>query len=253
MSANFREVARATTSPISQQTVTEVLVDVEDQAIVFFVGGAGDKSAYYFNGPYKNIEFAKQYFDARVKAFAKEGKYKSFYLGFEEVRGKKDIEKYVLGTIPSRKLPVYIVGHSLGAWNGAHLSAILVEKGYKVPMLITLDPVGEGALVWLDSDIYRKEPKPKADFWINIGAAPEKPDQSDGVADFGERWTVESGPNVNIKIDANHYDAKGMFRYDVGGGFSAADFMHTSIGLYLNRSEGRALPALDAIMPLTTQ
>lgn len=68
-----------------------------------------------------------------------------------------------------------------------------MEKGYKVKALVTLDPVGEGMMVWLGSDIYLSKPTPKAEFWINVRADAKKPDSSDGVADFGERW-IPQGP-----------------------------------------------------------
>jgi predicted esterase YcpF (UPF0227 family) len=59
--------------------------------------------------------------------------YSSYYLGYNEVKGNDDIEKYVLNMIPNTNgTKINIVGHSLGGWNGAHLSEILTIKGYIV-------------------------------------------------------------------------------------------------------------------------
>ncbi|MCC6076693.1 hypothetical protein ACFPTX_03070 [Pseudomonas sp. GCM10022188] len=48
---------------------------------------------------------------------------------------------------------IYMVGHSLGAWSGAHLSQRFSEWGNRVQMLVTLGPVGSGLLVRLGSRI----------------------------------------------------------------------------------------------------
>ena len=124
--------------------------------------------------------------------------------------------------------PVHLVGHSLGGWNGAHLSQILVEKGYKVKALVTLDPVGEGMMVWMGSDIYLSKPTPKAEFWINVRADAKKPDSSDGVADFGERW-IPQGANVSVVADIHHYDAGRMFSVMMPQGYSPYDYVKRSI------------------------
>lgn len=96
-------------------------------------------------------------------------------------------------------------------------------------MLITLDPVGEGALVWLGSDIYRERPVPVAVDWINIKAAPSVRDPSDGVADFGEKWIISCGPSLNVNIDTNHAHALGMLNAPIAEGRSASDLLFDSI------------------------
>lgn len=96
-------------------------------------------------------------------------------------------------------------------------------------MLITLDPVGEGFLVYLGSSIYKNKPNPKSKFWINILANPTKPDQSDDVADFGVRWKVKNGPNINAELDINHLDALKMFQYLIKDKKSVADFIYENI------------------------
>lgn len=204
--------------------------------VAFFIGGAGDKESYYFSGtPHGNVTVAQAELDSRIANAGKGEFYQSHYLGYNEVRGEDDIQEKVLNVIPSKSTPIYIIGHSLGGWNGAHLSQILSDKGYDVAILVTLDPVGEGFWVWLGSDIYRTTPTPKAQFWINIRATPTKPDQSDGVADLGEQWIVTKGPNMNYTIDANHYNAGIMFRSRLGQGPSAADLVFNAIINYMRR------------------
>ncbi|SNV34917.1 Uncharacterised protein [Chryseobacterium taklimakanense] len=123
----------------------------------------------------------------------------------------------------------------MGGWNGAHLSQILTDAGYKVKMLITLDPVGEGFLVYVGSNIYRRKPMPKADFWINLKAVPNKPDQSDSVAEFGERWNIKSGPNINNEANLNHYNAKKMFTINLSTGKSACKYLLDAVNLLINQ------------------
>ncbi|VVP20446.1 alpha/beta hydrolase [Pseudomonas fluorescens] len=213
-----------------KKDVSVKAVPVEStKAIVFFIGGAGDKESYYFSGPFENVNEAKTVFDKRNLDLEKVGKYKSEWLGYNEVRGKKDIQKNVLNIIPYKSCPIYIVGHSLGGWNGAHLTSVMSEWGYKINMLVTLDPVGEGALVWVGSDIYADKPTPVTEYWINIKAMPSRPDQSDSVADFGEKWQVVSGPNINVNMDTNHANAPAMFTRAIAQGKSVSDLMFEAI------------------------
>lgn len=213
-----------------KKDVSDKPVPVEStKAIVVFVGGAGDKESYYFSGPYENILAARRNFDKRNETLSNEGKYRSEWLGYNDVRGKQDIQRNVLSLIPYKSCPVYIVGHSLGGWNGAHLTKIMSDWGYRIQMLITLDPVGEGTLVWLGSDIYRERPDPVAAEWINIKATPTNRDPSDGVADFGEKWLISCGPSLNANVDTNHADALGLFIAPVAGSKSASDLLLDSI------------------------
>lgn len=143
--------------------------------------------------------------------------------------GKKDIQKNVLSLIPYKSCPIFIVGHSLGGWNGAHLSSVMSGWGYEIKMLVTLDPVGEGTLVWLGSDIYGDKPTPVANYWINIKAVPSRPDQSDSVADFGEKWQINSGPDINVNMNMNHANASAMFLSPIAQGRSVSDLMYDAI------------------------
>ncbi|WP_448092319.1 hypothetical protein [Pseudomonas lini] len=50
-----------------KKDVSEKTVPVEStKAIVFFVGGAGDKESYYFSGPFRNVQDAQSSFNKRT-------------------------------------------------------------------------------------------------------------------------------------------------------------------------------------------
>jgi thioesterase domain-containing protein len=76
-------------------------------------------------------------------------------------------------TYPGKNAPIYIIGHSLGGWNGANLSRLLSVRGYAVEMLNTIDPIGEGWGVYTISNLHGQYPKPVTKFWINMRV--EKP------------------------------------------------------------------------------
>lgn len=100
--------------------------------------------------------------------------------------------------------PLVIVEHSFGSWNGAHLSSTPTKTGYKVELLVTLDPVGKGAMVSSTSDTYDDTPKPTAKYWINIRAKPKDGNFSDMIGDLGEQWEIKGGPQMNYVADVNH-------------------------------------------------
>ncbi|MBB4866543.1 pimeloyl-ACP methyl ester carboxylesterase [Pseudomonas nitritireducens] len=219
-----------TLTPAADQTAKQVPVVVK-KAVVFFIGGAADKESYYSQGPNNNVLDAKRALDLQLNPYGES--YFSAHLDYKQAKGDAEIEEHFLRAVPSKAMPIYIVGHSLGAWNGAHLSRILTEKGYRVAMLVTLDPVGEGVLVWLFSNIYRDAPEPKAAFWINVAAHPKLPNASDTVAEFGERWYVMKGPDISAFVDINHADAGLMFVSPLYGGRSALEYVQDSIMEYL--------------------
>lgn len=193
---------------------------VKKRIVTLFIGGAADKNSYYTISPTELIKdgAATPYLNW-VKS-VKSIEHYTLYFGYEEVFR----DEHVAGLctyIGSTKTPVYIIGHSLGGWNGAHLSQILTDKGFHIEMLITLDPVGKGAMVWAASDIHYEIPTPKADFWINISAMPNKDDSSDVIADFGERWIPETGPDVNYISKAHHREVRRMFNENICQGKSA--------------------------------
>jgi pimeloyl-ACP methyl ester carboxylesterase len=181
--------------------------------------------------------------------------YKSYYLDYRDVHdgitdrvfGNSNIKKNVLDRIPDETTLVYIIGHSFGAWNGAHLAEKLPGFNRNAEMLITLDPVGEGApakvfpiYAWVPHP-----PAPKSKDWINVranrGELKEdidiaKFETSDNIAQLGHRWTIlqktNGGLDVNYTARLHHFDVFGMFYYSADGGSSPFEFMRDSIAEY---------------------
>ncbi len=207
------------------------------QVIVFFIGGAGDKESYYGVPPSKIMKGVKNKFEEKIKLKGFETYYKGVYLGYNEVKGDDDIKNKVISQIQNKEnTAIYIIGHSLGAWNGAHLSQKLTDKGYNVDLLITLDPVGKGIIVSLASDVYWSSPTPKANYWINIIAIPENSEVDDYIADFGKKWIPESGTQINDECKCHHRNANIMLNNPLKDKkISASDMLLHFINLYINK------------------
>jgi hypothetical protein len=188
--------AEKQTTSKSNDSIKDIFVEFAPKIIVFFVGGAGDKRPFLGSGPNNNIvdvrdKFIKD-FELSIKAGEIDAHPVRNYLGFYEIFGKENIKSQVLARIASKDVRVFIIGHSLGAWNGAHLSHILSTEGYKVDLLVTLDPVGVHYNTTLaGADIYHATPRPIAQYWINLcydgktGAS-----IPNNVATVGGRWDV---------------------------------------------------------------
>ncbi|GFM91584.1 alpha/beta hydrolase [Pseudomonas cichorii] len=230
--SNGKRACVATTHTLTavNDAVVKTVPVAEKKAVVFFIGGAADQESYYFQGPNYNVDYAKKELAETLGtnkiAFEKT---RMLSKSYNDAKGDSDIETHFINNIPNKSCAVYIVGHSLGGWNGAHLSRTLSEKGYTVKFLVTLDPVGEGFLVWLGSDIYFSEPSPVAETWINILAESTNPDASDSVADFGEQWIMTSCPTINKTANIHHASAGQMFIEPVQGAKSARDLIFESI------------------------
>lgn len=205
-----------------------VLTVVQKKIAVLFIGGAADKNEFF------KIEPTNLIWNHAMKPFltwindVRSIISNTLYLGFDEVYSDEHVSN-LCRTVGPTDTPIYIIGHSLGGWNGAHLSQILTDRGYNIEMLITLDPVGDGAMVWAVSDIHYKLPTPKANFWINISASPDDNDISDLIADIGERWIPEKGPNINYITKANHANIPQMFKESIYQGKSAFLLLQESI------------------------
>ena len=213
---------------------TKILKEV----VVFYIGGASDKETYYGNAATKIIKLqVKDEFDDIIEKEKLEKSYEDVYLGYNEVRGDEDIENKVISKIPNKEnTAIYIVGHSLGGWNGAHLSQILADKGYNVDLLITLDPVGVGSTVTYISDIFWTTPKPKANYWIQISTFPEDYQLDDFIADFGEQWRPKKGPQISDECSCNHGSAGHMFFKPLKNtDISASDMLLHHIKLFLSK------------------
>ncbi|WGE88755.1 hydrolase [Actinobacillus arthritidis] len=199
-------------------------------AHIFFIGGATDLEPYYFVGPLNNITIAQKRFARKIHRYLANYTNIHFHsLGYNRIYHLSDIELNVLLKIQPQDL-IYIIGHSLGGWNAPHLARILKDKGYRVRILATLDPVGEGTLVWLGSNIYKTpQPQPDADFWINIRAENENLDLSDIVAQIGQQWLLTDEPNINETLHIHHFDAQQMLRHKLHTGKSIMDYIIDNI------------------------
>lgn len=228
-------LGKSETSPIEYKTRREVEVQVRKKVCVFFIGGAGDKRAYpplplpkTLVGPFQNIVEVSNHVNEELKLDVRNWLI-SRYLGYDDVFGDENIKANVVSQIPTITTPVIIIGHSLGGWNGAHLSNWLNNARYNVELLVTLDPVGNGFMVTAFSDIYHKTPHAATKFWINIRAEAKNRDPSDAIADFGEQWDVKNYPTLNAVVDTNHANAIKMFKSPINGGTSAATHVVAAI------------------------
>lgn len=212
------------TEKVSQKTV------IKKKVIVFFIGGAGDKKPFMGIGPSNIMEYVNNFFSKKVNTI-KNIDCKSLYLGYDELYPESDIKKYVIKEIENKNIPIFIVGHSFGGWNAAHLSKRLVQMGYKVKMLITLDPVSGSSGVEFFADLYHETPIPvKADFWINISAYPKEFTIDNAIAHIGVQWKPWiHKPNIYHKTHLSHANAMRMFQESILDGESAIDLLINSI------------------------
>jgi hypothetical protein len=227
-------IGKSATSLVAIKKRAEIQIRVRKPVTIFYVGGAGDKRKFVpgpkaLMGPFANIIDAKNHVERRISDLRDLKLIEDHWLGYYEIYGAENIKKNVLAFIPLKTTPVFIIGHSLGGWNGAHLSRTLGNAGYNVEMLVTIDPVGEGVAVATGSDIYPKRPEVSAKKWINIRANPKNENGSDFIAEFGERWTVKVGPDINCELDVNHADAGIMFNRKISGQKTAADLVADAI------------------------
>ncbi|WP_422090835.1 type VI secretion system tube protein TssD [Tenacibaculum ovolyticum] len=208
------------------------------EVLVIYIGGAGDKESYYGSPVSQIINLkVKEKFDDIIDYEKLNRPYESVYLGYNEARGNDDIQNNVISKITNKKnTAIYIIGHSLGGWNGAHLSQILTDKGYNVDLLITLDPVGVGSAVTYVSDIFWGAPKPKANYWIQISTYPKDYEADDLIADLGEQWRPKGGMQINDECSCNHRSAGYMFRKNLKDiNISASDMLLHHIKLFLSK------------------
>ena len=218
------------------------------QAICFFIGGAGDKESFLGFGPSGIIrDEVYKYFDVKmgtkikniendIKEYATTS-YKSYYIGYNDAY-KYKIQKEVIDKIPNKEgTSIYIIGHSLGGWNGAHLSQILTEKKYMVDMLITIDPVGEDAIINASSKIYWEKPKPKSNYWINIYSNSDDWGIDEIASSLGKQWIPKkSEPTIFHETKYSHGRAGKMFTETLDDFIlCTSDFLFDNIRNYLNK------------------
>lgn len=250
---------------------------------MLFVGGAADKESFlwgnvtlpfidkwphytvkklarYFNNKLKRAVTAR-YFDcsASTVQFSYEQSYQFEYLSYTEIffeslrniapkQNKQiTIEDDHFARIRNNigdNTHVYIVGHSLGGWNCAHLSYLLSTQGIRVAGLITLDPVGTGnhdvpfsGTVIKQAQIYKYDPIPVADVWFNVQALHVSVIEKklskvwdDWVAWAGGQWLIDQQfdsvhQQFNIITDYSHIQVNEMFNEPSAMGESASSWL----------------------------
>ncbi len=84
-------------------------------------------------------------------------------------------------------------------------------QGYKVELLITLDPVGVGYFVRKISDIYDEPPAVEARYWVNLGYTRNDLEIDNLVANAGGRFNpkgrrrpLPNDPDINDGVDVDH-------------------------------------------------
>ena len=191
-----------------------------------FIGGAGDVKSYFGIGPTDIMLRVQEIFDEFISSLD----YRSILLGFDDVyeilKGRTKIKEVIISQAEITQ--VNVIGHSLGGWNGAHLSQHLSNAGYDVGLLVTLDPVGTKVGVTLLSEIPWDTPRVRCEQWINIYSDPESFDSDDAIAWMGGQWRPKPNgpqPQREIVFDGHHREALKMLKFDLGTGHSASDLL----------------------------
>jgi len=109
----------------------------------------------------------------------------------------------------SRGDVVNLIGHSWGAIDAFHAAANALRRGIAVANLVTLDPVSgpwRRPITW-----------PGGAFWLNVCAAPSRPDRSDRLtrrrpfARKPSRLPLATA-DLNVTLDLHHWDVENMMR-----------------------------------------
>jgi RHS repeat-associated protein len=180
---------------------------IPSAVFVAFIGGAADKFPFLGQAPTNIMLDVRNEFVANLNVDTTNSNYfRANYYGYEDVQNgtiQRDIES-ALKTNPQQD--IYVVGHSLGGWEGASLTS-----SYPAAMLITLDPVG--TTMSYTGEVSFAEPNASADSWINILARTNKPDMSDFIAELGGRWHMDEGPSRRDTANLNHAAAADLMKF----------------------------------------
>lgn len=209
----------------------------EPQAIVtYFIGGAADKSRFWGIGPRTNLirdRLVLRYFLA-IQSTALASLEQNNVDG-GEYWGYDEMDKLFLAIQNKHKInggiKIRLIGHSLGGWQAAKLSARLAGIGIATDLLITIDPVGISYFMNFPGS-EAELPRPNARIWINLIANHTRGYNSDdAVADAGIRWRPERDtglkrkPTLNIETPYSHADLWQMMVFPGTGGKSAWQFL----------------------------
>lgn len=261
---------------------------------VLFIGGAADKESFLWgnvNLPLKSpwphritYHLARRfhfrmfrYLQARwhLPSVFVRHYYRCDYLSYTEIF-YREAKRYHDASVPSLRLnpafirlcqnigqhtQVFIVGHSLGGWNGAHLSRILAAHGIRCRFLVTLDPVGCGnhdiriaGHLMRQAQIYHNIPAPVANKWMNIRGFHIRLAENRFSAEWenwvswaGGQWLIKTAPPeshllVNQCTPYSHRQAENMFTCPTRLGLSAASALMQEIEAVLQNA---GLPPLN--------
>ncbi len=205
------------------------------KSINLFVGGAGDKESYLGSGPTKIVENQIRLKYLNTVSSEIKTDYIDAYLSYKEAF-KSKIDTVIIPLLKSKDIcSINIIGHSLGGWNGAHLSSKLSQKGYKVKLLATIDPVGTKVGVTLISDIYWDTPIPVKEYWINIKSDSTKFTIDNLIADSGGQWDPKKSADRNKSVLFTHAEAgKMFFNSEPLLKLNPSDFLDWFVQSYLN-------------------
>ena len=166
-------------------------------------------------GHFKSLGYSNYY------ALAKKN---SRYYGFNEIDKALTDAKMYLSAQGNENAKINIVGHSLGGWQAAHLSAQISRfRCGSVDNLITLDPVGTDlGLRATQRKFIAASPKPKANFWINIRAEQLKTivdplnHYDNIIANAGGQWDPLMDdflfPDRSYQLNVGHGNASKMMK-----------------------------------------
>lgn len=210
------------------------------KVIAFFIGGAGDKRPYAGSGPNGNIVSVLDEFTRKFTMEIKGGRILAgrshTYLGYYEIYGDARIRKNVIQKLHDKTQAIIIVGHSLGGWNGAWLADKLSAMGYRVELLITLDPVGTGRGVRAVSDIYNDIPAVEVGCWVNLGYSRNNLEIDNLVANAGGRFNpigrrrpLPNDPDINDKVDVDHAYTLAAMRLTTSSGVTAWKILEDTV------------------------
>lgn len=265
-----------------------LLVNHTPLIYVIFIGGAADKESFLWGNVklpfdqrrphYMTYHLARR-FHFRLRKYLQTAYaispsminqyYRCDYLSYSEVF-YRDARRYEPDNLSMRieapafqrllqnigsQTQVFIVGHSLGAWNGAHLSHLLAAHGISCRYLITLDPVGygnhdfplAGHLIRL-AKIYPLVPVPVCANWINIRGFHIRLRHHcysrtwrNWVSWAGGQWLVKDAQSqsqllANEATSLPHHWVEEMFNYPTQLGYSANTALQQEIATIVRQS-----------------
>lgn len=262
---------------------------------VLFIGGAADKEPFLWGNinlplvkrwPHFQTYHIARRFHFRLHNYLKsqwhlsspllKRYYRCDYLSYSEIF-YPEVRRYRPYAVPAclhspafnrlrqnigKYTQVFIVGHSLGAWNGAHLTHLLAAHGIRCRFLVTLDPVGYGnhdvrvvSHLMRQAQIYSYEPIPITENWINIRGFHIRLSQKqyskaweNWVSWAGGQWLItnsqpESHLLANEATTLGHHNGEKMFNYPTSLGYSADKALQKEISAILQQFS--VIPARD--------